>query len=249
MPLIVLIALLAPAGARAFLPPAFYVYAKLGEQKSKTPVTGVALTVARPQGSGTEELLGTLSIPEIKPEKGGWPGLSLVFHQDSESLVRAATAFGLTVLPESELMRVERSKLSAMKDPPDPFYKPDPTMSLKRARQTYAWVHGNAETGPALWVEKDSFLPLKITAPCPAAVATISWAKAGDNKCELEFRNLGALRRGSYQSSRMIFWKDGAPLLFLTFDRLVTANAKAKLPPSDERLPANVKEIVETVLH
>lgn len=233
--------------AHAFLPPAHFIYAKLGEQKTKVPITGVALTVARPQASGTEEILGTMTIPEIKPEKDGWPGLSLIFHPDAEAIIRSVTEFGLTVTPESELMRVERSKLALMKEPPDPFYKTDPTMSLKRTRQTYAWVHRNADGSRSVWVEKDSFLPLKIAAPCPTPAASLSWAKGGENKCELEYRNLFALRRGAYQNARMILWKDGAPLLFLTFDRLGTA--RTKLPSSDGKLPNEVKEIVETVLH
>jgi hypothetical protein len=233
--------------AFAYLPPAFFLYSKLAEQKTKVPVTGVALTVARPQGSGTEEILGTLTISGWAPTPGGWPGLSLLFHADAAGIIEAVTDFGLTVTPETDLMRVDHAKLQAMKEPPTPFYKTDPTMSLKRTRQTYAWVHSNPQAGLSIWIEKDSFLPLKVAAPCPAAAAALGWAKAGDNKCELEFRNLYALRHGNFQNARMILWKDGAPLLFLTFDRLGTA--KTKLPPSDGKLPAEVKEIVETVLH
>ncbi|MGZ3672646.1 MAG: hypothetical protein ACXVCB_22370, partial [Bdellovibrionota bacterium] len=181
------------------------------------------------------------------PVPGGWPGLSFVFRTDSESLIQAVTAFGLSVVPEAELLRVERSKLYAMKDPPDPFYKPDPTMSLKRTRQTFAWVHSSTDGARSVWVEKDSFLPLKIAAPCPPEAVALPWAKAGENKCELEFRNLYALRRGNLSSARMTLWKDGAPLLFFTFDRLATA--KTKLPPADGKLSPDVAAVVEMVLH
>lgn len=239
--------LFAPPAAHAYLPPSHYVYTKLGDQKPKVPVTGVALTIARPQSGGTEEILGTLTITDWKPVKGGWPGLTILFHNDAESLVRSAEAFGLDVVPEAQLLRVERTKLYSMKEAPDPFYRFDPTMSLKRTRQTYAWVHSNLEAGRSLWVEKDTFLPLKIAAPCPAPVASLGWAKAGEGKCELEFRNLYALRRGNFQSARMVLWKDGAPLLFFSFDHL--ASAKAKLAPSDGKLPDDVKEIAETILH
>jgi len=238
---------LAPVAAFAFLPPAFYVYSRLAEQKNKNTVTGVALTVARPQAGGTEEILGTLTIPEIKPAEGGWPTLNMIFGIDHQALVQSVTEFGLTVIPETELLRVERERLAAMKDPPRPFYKSDRTMSLKRARQTYAWVHSNSQTGQSIWIEKDSFLPLKIAAPCPAAAATLAWAKAGENKCEVEFRNLSALRRGNFQNARLTLWKDGAPLLFFTFDKLATG--KNRLAPSDGKLPADVKDIAETILH
>ncbi len=233
--------------AYAYLPPAFFIYSKLGEQKTRTQITGALLTIARPQNAGTEEILGTLSLPEWRPVEGGWPGLSLIFHSDTESILRSVSAFGLTIYPESELMRVDREKLTALKEPPVPFYKPDPTMSLQRTRDTYAWVHSNAQTGESIWVEKDSFLPLKIAAPCPNGAAELAWAKSGPNKCELEFRNLTALRHGNLQNARMILWKDGAPLLFLTFDRL--ASAKTKLPASDGKLSSELISLVETVLH
>ncbi len=242
-----LLSLFFPIHAQAYLPPAFFIYERIAEQKAKTIVSGIALTVARPQTAGTEEILGTLSLSEWKPESGGWPALSLIFQNDAGSLIDAVTAFGISVPKETELLRVEKEKLTAMKDPPHPFYRADKTMSLKRARQTYAWVHSRAETGRSVWVEKDSFLPLKILAPCPAAVASLGWAKSGENKCELEFRNLTALKRGNFQSARMTLWKDGAPLLFFTFDKI--ASGKIKLPPSDGKLPTEVKEIAEIVLH
>ncbi len=238
---------IAPASAHAYLPPAFFVYSRVTEQKAKNNVTGALVTVARPQSSGTEEILGQLSLSEWQPVTGGWPTLSLIFNADHEALIRSVTAFGLTVAPETSLLRVERERISAMKEAPRPFYKPDRTMSMKRARQTYAWVHSNAESGKSIWVEKDTVLPLKIAAPCPAAAASLSWAKSGENKCEIEFRNLSALRRGSFQSARLTLWKDGAPLLFFTFDK--TVSGKAKLSPTDGKLPPDVREVAETVLH
>jgi|GEM_PF-7071974 len=239
---------LAPQNAQAYLPPAFFVYSKLVEPKAKTPpVTGLALTIARPQASGTEEILGSVVLPDWRAGiSGGWPTLSLIFEGDQETLTHAVSQFGLTVLKETELLRIDKDKAASMKDPPHPFYKTDPNMSLKRTRQTYAWVHSNAD-GRSVWVEKDSFLPLKVAGPCPPGAATLGWAKAGDNKCELEFRNLGALKRGNFSSTRLTLWKDGMPLLFFNFDKV--ASGKMQLPKADDRLPAEVKEIAEILLH
>lgn len=243
-----LIAILLPLSAQAYLPPSFFLYSKVVEQKAKTPVTGVAMTISRPQNAGTEEILGSITLQEWKsPSSQGWPTLSLIFENDPEALIQAVSGFGLTVLREQDLFRVEKEKLPALKDPPHPFYKVDPNMSLKRTRQTYAWVHADSESGKSVWVEKDSFLPLKVAGPCPSAANGLGWAKAGDNKCELEFRNLGAIRRGNFQSARLTLWKDGAPLLFLTFDKVTSG--KAPLPKGDEKLPGDVKEIAETILH
>ncbi len=248
--LLLLLLLSAPAAAFAHLPPAFFVYSRLTEQKTKntpTAITGIALTVARPQQMGTEEILGTLSLTEWRPVTDGWPTLSLIFGNNTDALLETVKAFGLTVTPEVELLTVSHEKLSAMKDAPRPFYRSDRTMQLKRTRQTYAWVHSNPKTGRSIWIEKDTFLPLKIAAPCPAGVASLNWAKAGENTCELEFRNLSALRRGNFQNARLTLWKDGAPLLFFTFDRL--ASGKMKLPASDGKLSPEVKEIAEALLH
>jgi hypothetical protein len=241
------VVLLASPNAHAYLPPAFFVYSKVVEPKAKSPaVNGVALTVSKPQAAGTEEILGSISLTDWKSGSGGWPTLSLIFDGDQEALVRAVSSFGLTVLKETELLRIDKDKSAAMKDPPHPFYRTDPHMSLKRTRQTYAWVHGNAD-GKSVWIEKDSFLPLKIAAPCPSAASGLGWAKAGDNKCEVEFRNLGALKRGNFSSARLTLWKDGAPLLFFNFDKVATG--KMQLPKADDRLSAEVKEIAETILH
>lgn len=241
--------LIAARPALGYLPPSFFVYSKLVEPKAKLPpISGVAITIARPQSSGTEEILGSLSLPDWKSSTApGWPVLSLIFENDQEALIQAITNFGLSVPREQDLLKTEKEKLTALKDPPNPFYKVDPGMSLKRTRQTYAWVHSDSTSGKAVWVEKDSFLPLKVAAPCPPSASSLGWAKSGDNKCEVEFRNLGALRRGNLQSARLTLWKDGAPLLFLTFDKL--SNGKTALPKADEKLPPEVKEIAETILH
>ncbi len=173
--LIFFFAFVAVPNAHAYLPPAFFVYSKLVEPKIKSPpITGVALTVARPQTAGTEEILGSISITEWKSSSGGWPILSLIFDGDQEALEKAVSNYGLTVLKETDLLRIDKDKAASMKDPPHPFYKTDPTMSLKRTRQTYAWVHSNAD-GKSVWVEKDSFLPLKVAGLCPSAASGLGF--------------------------------------------------------------------------
>lgn len=242
-----LLLLMIPLAAHAYLPPAFFIYNRITEQKAKNAVTGVTVTVARPQAASTEEILGNLSVSDWQATPGGWPTLSLIFNADYDALLKSVAAFGLTVAPETSLLRVERERIAAMKEAPRPFYKPDRTVSLKRTRQTYAWVHSSQDGSHSIWVEKDSVLPLKIAAPCPGAASSLSWAKSGEGKCEVEFRNLAALRRGNFQSARLTLWKDGAPLLFFTFDK--TVSGKVKLPPSDGKLPSEVKEVAETILH
>lgn len=238
-----------PSAAHAYLPPAFFIYSKVAEQKAKNPVpTGVVLMVARPMAGGTEEILGSVVLSEWKASKGGWPSLSLIFEANQDSLIQTVSAFGIPVLKESDLFRVDKDKVKTLKDPPRPFYRVDQSVSLKRTRQTYAWVHGSKESEKSVWVEKDSFLPLKIAGPCPPSVSGLGWAKSGENKCEVEFRNLQALKRGNPQGARLTLWKDGSPVLFLSFDKVTSGKT---LPPKDEddRLPPEVKEITEAILH
>lgn len=237
-----------PASASAYLPPAFYVYSHIADQRAKTPAPSLQISVSRPMGSGTEEVLGSITIPAWNPKPEGWPSLSLLFSGESDSLIQSVVSFGIPVAKESDLLRARADQVAAMKDPPKPFYKPDKRMGLKRYKQTYAWVH--RENNRAVWVEKDTFLPLKIEGPCPEEVKELSWAKSGENKCELEFRNVYSLRRGTPQNSRITIWKDGSPVLFFSFDRAVPPKAGG-VPAlaAENKLPPNISAIADSILH
>ena len=240
---------LASVSAHAYLPPSFYVYGRVAEQRGKdVALPGVQISVSRPLNSGTEETLGSITLPNWPATEGGWPSLSLLFAADKDQIVRAVNTFGIPVSRESELLRASREQIAGMKEAPRPFYRSDKRMGLKRYKQTYAWVH--REGARAVWVEKDTFLPLKIEAPCPNQVGQLAWAKAGEGKCELEFRNIASVRRGSPQNSRMLLWKDGAPLLFFSFERVVAPKAGGSSSLSlQSTLPPGVQGIAEAVLH
>jgi hypothetical protein len=237
-----------PATASAYLPPAFYIYTHIAEQRAKTPNPSLQISVSRPMGSGTEEVLGSLSLPAWEPQPQGWPSLSLLFSGDADSLIQSIVSFGIPVAKEADLLRAKPEQVAAMKDPPKPFYKIDKRMGLKRYKQTYAWVH--RENNKAVWIEKDTFLPLKIEGPCPEEVVELSWAKSGENKCELEFRNVYSMRRGTPQNSRITVWKDGNPVLFFSFDRVVAPKAGgAPALTAETKLPANISAIANAILH
>lgn len=240
--------LLSPALAHAYLPPAFHVYANIAEQRAKAPSPSLQISVSRPSAAGTEEVLGTISVASWRATDGGWPALSLLFSSDSDALTQSITAFGIPVAKETDLLRASREQIAAMKEPPKPFYKTDKRMKLKRYRQTYAWVH--KEGDKSVWVEKDTFLPLKIEGPCPSAVKDFGWVKPGNGVCELEFRNVYSLRRGTPQNSRITIWKEGSPVLFFTFDRVVPPKAGGApgLAP-DSKLPADISSLADTILH
>lgn len=235
---------LLPLRAQAYLPPAFYLYGQVAEQKAKTPSPALQLSVSRPLGAGTEETLGTISIPSWSPSQGGWPALSLLFTGDADGVIRSVESFGIPVTKEADLLRASREQAAAMKEAPRPFYKVDKLMGLKRYRQTYAWVHRKDDK--AVWLEKDTFLPLKIQGPCPGGVADLPWAKGNSNLCELEFRQVSSLRRGNAQNARLALWKDDAPVLFFSFDRI---SPKSGAGDAQSKLPPDIAGIAETLLH
>ena len=246
--LFLLFCLLAPGRSEAYLPPAFHIYATIAEQRSKSATPSFQFSVSRPSAAGTEELLGTMNVAAWRAQENGWPSLSLLFASDAESLVQSVSIFGIPVAKEIDLLRASKEQVSAMKEPPRPFYKTDRRMSLKRFRQTYAWVH--SEKNKSIWIEKDTFLPLKIQGPCPASVTDLPWVKPGENICELEFRNVYSLRRGSPQNSRITVWKDGAPVLFFTFDRVVLPKGNgAPGLAAESKLPAEIEAVAAIILH
>lgn len=243
---------LLPFPAHAYIPPSFFVYAKLSEPREQAPNPSLVLTVSRPAQGGTEEALGSITLPSWGPEENGWPVLSLLFSSKPEELIAAVEKFGLAVPREQDLLRVNKEQAAAMKEPPNPFYKSDKSMGLKRHRQTYAWVHsGPEESKKSVWIEKDTFLPLKVVAPCPPKTADLPWAKSGEGLCEVEFRNIWSLRRGSSPAgAKIILLKDGNPMLQFSFEKIAYPKTGTIAPGAAEaKVPDEVREIALAILH
>lgn len=235
--------LLFPWLAQAYLPPAYHIYAEVAAHRGKGAMFGAAFTVSRPLPSGGEEVIGSVTVPGPMIGSGNWPLLSLLFQAEEAPLLEAVRGFGLSIAKETDLLRASRDQVAAMKEAPRPFYKTDPLVSLKRFNKTYAWVHADKEGARGIWVEKDTFLPLRVEAPCPPV--DLSWTKSGDNRCAVEFRNIYALRRGNSAGARIILLKDGMPAMYFSFDRLLPAtngnvvlNGEAKYPEEIKALSA-----------
>lgn len=232
--------------AWAKLPPSYFVYEQISELAPRPNGTSLIISISRPLGSGNEELLGTLNLPSWENKEGAWPALSLLFPANKEQLKGSIKNFGLKISEETELVRLPKDKILSSKDPVKPFYKPDPRMHLRQVRGTYAWVHEEADR--SVWIEKDTFLPLKVSGPCPPGVSDLGWSKGGSSICEIEFRNILSARRGAPSNSRLTLWQNGAPILFLSLDRVGSLRAFDRMPPSAEISDA-VKSILDTILH
>jgi hypothetical protein len=228
--------------AQAYLPPAFFIYSHIAEERAKAPLPHLIITASKPMGAGTEEVIGTFALSPWQKEKEAWPSLSLLLQSDPDELIQSVAAFGIPVQKENELLRATKEQVAAMKEPPKPFYKIDKRMGLKRFRQTYAWVHKDGNK--SIWIEKDTFFPLKIEAPCPAEALDLPWAKPGPNNCEVDYRNILSLRRGTPQNSKVTLWKDGNPILYFTVDRVL--NAKPTSTPSG--VSAEIQSIANQIL-
>jgi hypothetical protein len=245
-----LLLVFAPNFAQAYIPPSFFIYTKIAEQKEQSPNPSLTLLVSRPAAGGTEEALGTITLPTWPSSEGNWPTLSLLFSSNVNELFSAVEKFGLVIPREQDLLRVSKEQAAAMKDPPRPFYKSDKNMALKRQRQNYAWVHrGSEDSKKSIWIEKDTFLPLKISAPCPEKATELPWAKSGDNLCDIEFRNTWSLRKGSAPvGAKIILSKDGQPLLYFSFEKISytksTTNTVAEF-----KIPDDIREIAQILLH
>ncbi|MGE3261446.1 MAG: hypothetical protein AB7K68_06685 [Bacteriovoracia bacterium] len=239
--------LLLPVSASAYLPPAFFIYAETAAHRGKGVVPGATFTVSRPLPTGGEEVIGNLTLPGLVAGAGSWPTLSLLFQSEEAPLTDAVRGFGLTIPREVDLLRASRDQAAAMKEAPRPFYKADPTVSMKRFHKTYAWVHSDKEGSRSIWIEKDTFLPLHIEGPCPKV--ELSWTKSGENRCAVEFRNVYPVRRGNTTGARITLLKDGVPVMYFSFDRLSAATTGAPVVSSDAKYPEEIKALAAVLFH
>lgn len=241
-----LIGLFSSGVANAYLPPSFYFYEKISSTVEKTVPTGILLSVSKPLPGGNEETIGTFAVAPIAPATGGWPSLSILFLNDPEAIISSVEKFGIPVAREKDLMRATREQAAAMKEAPRPFYSRDKRMFLKRFRNIYAWVHAEGpEMAKSIWVEKDTWTPIKISAPCPEKIDSLPWLKAGANKCDLEFRNVSSLRRGNIQSAKITLYRDGTPALIYSFEKVFSKNQN----PGETNLSEDVREISSLIFH
>jgi hypothetical protein len=212
--------LLQSSPAVAYIPPAFFVYEKVAEQRNKVPTPTLTLSISRPLQANTEEVLGSVVVPvgvngPETPDQA-WPGLTLIFSPEAQRIVGAIEAFGIPVSKETDLLRAPKEQLSAQREPPKSYYRPDERMALRRLRKSVAVVHREGER--SIWLEKDSFLPLKIVGPCPESILALEWVKGDSKICELEYRNIFSLRRGQ-QNGKILIWRGDQPVLFISVER------------------------------
>ncbi|NUM88514.1 MAG: hypothetical protein HUU37_04845 [Bdellovibrionales bacterium] len=221
-----LLLVLLSAEAPAYLPPAHLLAKRIAESHdpAKLVLAKVGVYRAGETASDADSLLWEehalipLQGTPRSPER--WPGLSILLESDPARLMEGLRRFGLAVVPETALLRHPLEKVRAMKDPPRPFYLPDPSMSFQRVGKRMAWVSTSADGARSLWVEKDSFFPIKLQGPCPASVEEISWANSSDLPCELLYESVTGLQNARGGKVSLLVRRNGQNLIRFRINRV-----------------------------
>lgn len=189
----------------------------------------------------TDQLLGERVY--ILPSDAGqnesvWPTLSLLLEPSGQKLVQDFRTFGFALPDEKELLLVPPEKFKTMQDSPNPFYTQDKDISLHRYRNTYTWVCANPQNDRALWIEKDSFIPLELHAPCPDAT--------GGSECIVEFQN--AWNMHETKNTRLIVKRDAKSLYLLKIDHVIFSPSSSQIKLAKESAAkANADKSLEGV--
>ncbi|MCO5142439.1 MAG: hypothetical protein M9962_05045 [Oligoflexia bacterium] len=232
--------------AFAYIPPSYFIYNKIAGEK-ETPFPTIKLSVTKPAAGGTEETLGTITISSIVIEENRWPVLSILFPSTQAQLKNSIKAFGLNIPTEKDLLIVPENQISQAKDLPKKLYKNDENIKLKRYGKSYAWVHRNAENKKEIWIEKDSFLPLRVQGDCPKELEDVLAKIDLSEPCSFEFRNQYSLKRGRYQQAKIILIQKDVPLLYFNFDKITTNKSPANIE-STERVQSTLQPALNAAL-
>ncbi len=212
--------------ASAYVPPAFLLAKRIAEQHDPAKTVLAKVGVYRPGASPSEsdsllwEEFVAVPLTGTPRSSDRWPGLSILLESDSQKLTEGLRRFGLAVVPETALLRHPLDKVRAMKDPPRPFYLPDPSMSLKLQGKRVAWVSQSVDSTRSFWVEKDSFFPIMLQGPCPATIEEVSWAKSSDLPCELVFESVTGLQSAKGGKVSLLLRRDQQSLLRFRLNKI-----------------------------
>ncbi len=204
--------------AYAYVPPSFFLAEKItsGRDEVTNLLAQIEVYHAAPSAKEADEQLWQqyVQLPStFSSDSAPWPGLSILAESDKDRLVTALKKFGLPVTSEEALARYRSDQLHTMKETPRPFYNVDPNMSLRRNGKQLAWVLTSTDGTRSLWVEKNTFFPIFLRGPCPKSVEEISWAKSGDEPCELHFESISGIKTSAVKRTAAVLKKNGQPLI------------------------------------
>ncbi len=233
--------------AHAFLPPSYFLVQKCAAERDRLSRALVKITVSRPaENNKTPEILlgeSTLNYPDAEQsssdKKSTWPALAMFLESNEEFMLNAWKNFGIPVKAEAELLRIKKEQYQGMKDMPNPFYKIDHTVSLKRFKNTYAFVCTDHNKEKSIWIEKDSFTPLAIQGPCPDNLSSLADLKGTEgNTCELQFEKNLFHKNPSTRLGKILLRKSNKTLLVFRITKVL-------VNPGDELWAATLHKEAE----
>ena len=235
----IILALFASSFALAYVPPSFFLAEKItsGREEISNLLAQVEVYHAAPSAKESDELLWeqNVQLPANFSSDSPWPGLSILAESDTDRLIAALKKFGLPMTSEEALARYRGDQLRSMKETPRPFYNVDPNMSLRRNGKQLAWVLTSQDGSRSLWVEKNTFFPIFLRGPCPKSVEEISWAKGGDEPCELHFESISGIKTSAVKRTAAILEKNNQPLIKFVIKKTVNNPSAQAVKEAMER--------------
>jgi hypothetical protein len=232
-----LLVLLVCNNAFAYAPPIHFQVKKIVENHTPFNSASVLITTLKPaqDNQSVDEVLWQESIPYSS--KTNWPILALLMEPKEDALMAAWKNFGLLAPSEQELLAHKPAQFKAMENSPRPFYRFNPQLSLKRFAGGIAYASENSQSGKAIYIERDTFLPISVSGACPSDLQKLSWAKRSSAICKIEFERGNQFKPGSSRAFRVILKNETQSLLIFRIDSAKINPGKSEATeqaPSDE---------------
>lgn len=220
----------------AYVPPSHFVANKLTQKKGSWNKVLMKLSLLRTKKGKKlkHELLWSSSIvyhnegqkkeeeeKQKQKQKEHWPLLAMFLEKDPTKLIESWKEFQLDVSQEEELTLFKKEELKILGEIPNPFYKMEENTSYRRLQNQVALSYESKDKSRALLVEKDSFLPLMLFAPCPKGASNIqSSFNEDDSQCFVKF-SYDSRWRKFYIPTKSTLNINGRDTLILRIDSLI----------------------------
>jgi len=234
--------LVVPKLSLAYLPPSHFIAQKIVDERTafNRAILQISILLPKENIKATEKLLWETKVTYDHSFQGAWPTTTLLLENSAEKIIQSWRSFELPAPAEADLVLYKKEDYENEKEIPSPFYKRDPSISLKRYKNRYAWVASSDTKEKSLWIEKESFIPLAMMGPCPKNINDVSSVSISDSsKCELQFDRSLFSKNSASRVGKIILRHEEKPILIFKIEHLF-------LSPKEVVWKAAIKENLET---